>query len=103
MHTLTGFNQPVTLRFSAANLVGAFNAGGMLVAKNGSTVASYSYISDPSGYVDVTYQPNDIVHIYLDVHGWEGPVSGSAQIQIRNLSDSNTLVSSFTLDMAVDQ
>lgn len=103
IHTLAGFNQTVTLRFSSASLTGNISAAGIYVAKNGSTVGNYNLIADPGGYVDVTANAGDTTHIYLDAQSWAGPATGSVVISVRNLSDSNALVSSFTLNMAVDQ
>lgn len=101
--TLTGFNQTVTLRIAASSIVGTINAAGIYVIKNGNVAGSLNFIFYPNDYIDVTMQAGDTLSLHLDAQSWSGPATGSATISIRNQSDSNALVSSFTLNMAVSQ
>lgn len=101
--TLAGFNQAVTLRVQASNITGNVSAAGIHVVKNGVIQSAYNFIAQPSDYLDVAFQVGDTIHIHLDASSWIGPATGSATVSVRNQSDSNALLTSFTFNMAVSQ
>jgi len=98
-HTLTGVNQPVTLRLTMSGLSSNVVTTGLHLFKNGVEVA---YKTWSNGSIEASFSAGDVVGIMADAQTDNGTRSGSFTLTLTNQTDGGAILTQFTNTLTVD-
>jgi len=99
--TLTGFNQPITLRaaISSNGGNGQMNAAGCHLFRNGSSIGSFEWImAGTGGSVSGTFNAGDTIDIFVDMQSWSAfRATHNCTVTIYNDSAGGAVVGSWSV------
>lgn len=99
--TFTGINETLDLRLVIQNVSGQADNSQLLIDSN--TRGNRGGFSPANaGTYDFNINPNEAIYFYADASTNSGIKSKAYQVALYNLTDSNTLIGYFTVDMTVD-